>query len=102
MPQAASCMSLTHPLRFTRNARARLKSRMEMRSRAREARLHFRNDPRFDPRLLQEGFRSRLTDNANDTELLQRIVSAYRLAAAHEANTPAVFRPTAWWERVRA
>ncbi|HEY4356208.1 MAG TPA: putative sugar O-methyltransferase [Acidobacteriaceae bacterium] len=95
-------MSLAHPLRLTANVRARLKSRMEMRSRAREARQHFKNDPRFDPQLLQDGFRSRLADKSDDTELLQRIVSAYRLATAQEANVPTAYRPTAWWERVRA
>lgn len=91
-----------HPLQLTANVRSRLKSRMEMRSRAREAQQHFGTDPRFDPERLKEGFRSRLSEDTNDTALLQRIVQAFRLASAREESSPAVYRPTAWWERVRA
>lgn len=90
---------IRHPVRAARGAEQLLRLHLGALKRARDARRIYKDDPRFRPDAVEQGFRCRNGSHQNDLELLRRICEAYRAAIRNPA--PETYRPTSWWEAVR-
>ena len=61
----------------------------------------FRDDARFDLQNVTEGFISRIDETTDDTELLERICTAYIRAVTQQQFAPKTYKATDWWQQVR-
>jgi hypothetical protein len=92
---------LHHPLRTLSNAKAMLTARLSMRSFASHGRRKFKGDPRYNLQNVTDGFASRLDDSRDDTELLERICTAYIKSVERQKSAPDTYKATEWWEQIR-
>jgi hypothetical protein len=61
----------------------------------------FRQDARYDLQYVTRGFLPRLNDSDNDSELLERICTAYIRSVQQEQLGQEAYKPTEAWLRVR-
>ena len=61
----------------------------------------YRNDPRYDPQNVTDGFAPRAHGEKDDTALLQRICKAYIAASEQQALAKPAYQATRWWQAVR-
>jgi putative sugar O-methyltransferase len=92
---------LRHPFQTASKAKATLAARMNMRSFAFHGRRRFKGDARYDLQNVTDGFASRIDDSSDDTELLDRICTAYIKAVEKQQSTSETYKATDWWEQVR-
>ncbi|HEV2117119.1 MAG TPA: putative sugar O-methyltransferase [Terriglobales bacterium] len=91
-----------HPLRTARIARERLRVNLQRRHFASTSYNHFRADPRYDLQNVTKGFVPRFADSGSeDTQLLQRICTAYGKALADQRFAPRCYEPTEWWKEIQ-
>jgi hypothetical protein len=72
-----------------------------MKSFANHGQSRFAGDPRYYLQSVTDGFRNRIDDRSDDTELLNRICSAYIKATMQQQSAPEAFMATGWWQQVR-
>lgn len=72
-----------------------------MRTFAYHGRRRFRGDARYDLNNVTDGFISRVDDGNDDTEILERICTAYNRAAELEESAPDSYRPCVRWQQIR-
>jgi hypothetical protein len=87
----AKIRHLSHPLRAAALAKNLLSSRINMWRFATHGARRFRNDSRFDLGNVTEGFKSRLDDLNDDTELLERICVAYNKTVKQLRPPPEIY-----------
>ena len=68
-------------------------------------RARFKDDPRYCPDCVPDGFALRPEHDEDDAALedfalLDRICTAYIKAAERQSTAPPAFRPTDWWQRI--
>jgi hypothetical protein len=97
----AKIRHLGHPFRAAALAKKLLSSRINMWSFATHGARRFRNDSRFDLENVTEGFRPRIDDSNDDTELLERICVAYIKTVKQLQPPPEIYGPTDQREQVR-
>ncbi len=61
----------------------------------------FRGDARYDLQNVTNGFISRIDETSDDTELLERICTAYIGAVNQEQFAPEAYKATEWWQQMR-
>lgn len=62
---------------------------------------HFRGDARYDLQNVTNGFISRIDETSDDTDLLERICTAYIGAVNQEQVAPEAYKATEWWQQMR-
>ena len=92
---------LRHPLQTANAAKALVRTRLNMWTFATHGKRRFRNDVRYDLQNVTDGFTSLIDDSADDTDILERICSAYIKSAAQEQLAPETYRAPERWQRVR-
>jgi hypothetical protein len=92
---------LRHPFQTANAVKALLTTRLDMWRFATHGERRFRNDLRYDLQNVTDGFISRIDDFDDDTNLLERICSAYIKSAAQEQLAPDAYRAPERWQRVR-
>ena len=92
---------LRHPLRTANAAKDMLTARLNMWTFATHGARRFKDDPRFDLQNVTDGFRSRIDESTDDSELLERICEAYIKASEHQQFAPEAYKATEWWQQVR-
>jgi hypothetical protein len=92
---------LRHPFQTAKAVKALLTTRLDMWRFATHGERRFRNDVRYDLQNVTDGFISRIDDFDDDTNLLERICSAYIKSAAQEQLPPDAYRAPERWQRVR-
>src|SRR6202012_5059924 len=85
---------LRHPFRTTKTAKALLETRFAMWRFAAHGKRRFRHDSRFRLQNVTEGFRSRLDKSSDDTEMLERICTAYIKTVTDLQSVPNPFKTT--------
>jgi len=61
----------------------------------------FQNDPRYDIQNVKNGFVSRFDDSIDDTDVLNRICTAYQKACHQMQSVSTTYHATPWWQQVR-
>jgi putative sugar O-methyltransferase len=61
----------------------------------------FRGDARYDLQNVTQGFISRIDETNDDTDLLERICTAYIKAVKQQQFAPDAYKATDWWQQVR-
>jgi hypothetical protein len=92
---------LRHPLRTLSRAKGLFDARLSMRSFANHGRRKFKGDPRYNLQNVTDGFAPHLDIAGYDTELLERICTAYIKAVAQQESAADIYKATEWWEQVR-
>jgi putative sugar O-methyltransferase len=92
---------LRHPLRTFSNAKSLLTARLSMLSFSYHGRRKFRGDARYNLKNVTDGFDPHLDDQGDDTELLERICTAYIKTVEREGSASDAYKATEWWEHVR-
>jgi hypothetical protein len=92
---------LRHPLQTANAAKAMVAARLNMWSFANHGKRRFRNDPRYDLQNVTNGFMSCIDGTSDDTELLERICTAYIRAIKQQQSAPETYKATDWWQQVR-
>lgn len=64
-------------------------------------RKRFKDDPRYCPDRVPEGFAPRPEPEEDDRALLDRICTAYIKSTERQRAASLAFRPTQWWQRIR-
>ncbi len=98
---------LRHPFHTAAVAKAQLSAYLNIRRSAADIQRRYAGDPRYNLENVTRGFAPRLCeasriDSRSETALLQRICSAYIKAIEDEPFQAATYRPTGWWQQVRA
>jgi hypothetical protein len=89
-----------HPLRTLAAAREVFTAYLEMAILTARGDARFKEDVRYNPRVVQDGFVSHLSD-ADDTAILLRICQAYLRTGEGETLAKRAYEPTKWWKQVR-
>ncbi len=90
-----------HPLQTAKAAKAMFAARLSMwRFGAHGERL-YRGDARYDLQNVTNGFISCIDETDDDTQLLERICTAYIKAVKQQQFVPEAYRATEWWQQVR-
>jgi putative sugar O-methyltransferase len=92
---------LRHPLQTASAAKAMFAARLSMRKFAAHGEHRFRGDARYDLQHVTDGFLSRIDEMSDDTELLERICTAYIRAVKQQRFAPETYKATEWWQQVR-
>jgi putative sugar O-methyltransferase len=92
---------LRHPFQTANAAKAMFAARLNMWQFANHGKRRFRNDPRYDLQNVTNGFASRIDETGDDTELLERICTAYIRAMKQQQLAPETYKATDWWQQVR-
>ena len=92
---------LRHPLRTLGRAKNLFDARLSMRSFANHGRRKFKGDPRYNLQNVTDGFAPHLQTASDDTQLLERICTAYIKAVARQRDAGDIYKATEWWEQVR-
>ena len=87
---------LLHPFKATAAARQLLSLHMQAIKFARLGESLYSDDPRYDLQVVHEGFTSCIDQQDEDTDLLQRICTAY--AKSIQISSPNEYKPISWWE----
>jgi putative sugar O-methyltransferase len=61
----------------------------------------FRGDARYDLQNVTQGFISRIDETNDDTDLLERICTAYIKAVKQQQFAPDAYKATDWWQQVQ-
>jgi putative sugar O-methyltransferase len=92
---------LRHPFQTANAAKAMFAARLNMWTFANHGKRRFRNDPRYDLQNVTNGFVSCIDEASDDTELLERICTAYIRAMKQQEWAPETYKATDWWQQVR-
>src|ERR1700677_411924 len=92
---------LRHPLQTVNAAKALFTARLNMRQFAAHGEHRFKGDARYDLQNVTDGFLSRIDDTSDDTELMERICTAYIRAVQQQQSGPETYNATEWWHQVR-
>jgi putative sugar O-methyltransferase len=92
---------LRHPLQTASAAKAMFAARLNMRKFAAHGEHRFRGDARYDLQHVTDGFISRIDETSDDTQLLERICTAYIRAVKQQQLAPETYKATEWWQQVR-
>jgi putative sugar O-methyltransferase len=92
---------LRHPFRAANTAKAMLSVRLNMRRLAAHGARHFKGDIRYDLQNVTDGFVSCIDNSGDDSELLDRICTAYIKAVEQQQFVSEAYKATEWWEKVR-
>src|ERR1700722_3915065 len=92
---------LRHPLQTASAAKAMFAARLSMRKFAAHGEHRFRGDARYDLQHISDVFLSRIDEMSDDTELLERICTAYIRAVKQQRFAPETYKATEWWQQVR-
>jgi O-methyltransferase domain len=92
---------LRHPVKTLSSARCRWQAAWANRKLLYRGNRRFTGDPRYNLTNVTHGFSGRISDNASDRKLLQRICRAYSLAMSQEQIASAKYNPTPWWQQHR-
>jgi len=92
---------LRHPLRTLGRAKGLFDARLSMRSFANHGRRKFKGDPRYNLQNVTDGFAPHLDTAGDDTELLERICTAYIRTVARQEDIADMYKATEWWQQVR-
>jgi hypothetical protein len=90
-----------HPLRAAQAARTRLLAYVRTQRFAYRSKRRFRDDPRYEPSRVTEGFARRSDNSPDDTSLLERISKAYMRSVSHPECDRGCYAPTQWWRQIR-
>lgn len=96
-----SVKHVRHPVRTLAAAAKLLSIYFEMWRFGRDSYHAYRNDARFNLDSVSQGFAAHLDDSLDDTEILQRICTAYARAVKDEQSAPETYRASGWWQQVR-
>jgi putative sugar O-methyltransferase len=89
---------LLHPLRTFRLVKERLAQREELLELVRLGKQRFSNDPRYLPAKVPEGFAWRNGSHRDDSEILDRICTAYIKAVEQQRTVSETFHANQWWQ----
>ena len=92
---------LRHPFQTASAAKGMFAARLNMWKFAAHGERHFRGDARYDLQNVTNGFISRIDEASDDTELLERICTAYIGAVNQEQFAPEAYQATEWWQQMR-
>jgi putative sugar O-methyltransferase len=92
---------LRHPLQTASAAKAMLSARLNMWRFAAHGERRFKDDARYDLQNVTDGFISRIDETNDDTDLLERICTAYIKAVKQQQFAPPTYKATEWWQQVR-
>jgi hypothetical protein len=92
---------LRHPIQAAKKIKSRLSTHIHMLTFAYHGERRFRGDPRYDLQNVTEGFRSRIDDRSDDTNILERVCDAYNRAVQTEGSVPDVFPASRRWQEIR-
>jgi putative sugar O-methyltransferase len=92
---------LRHPLQTASAAKAMYAARLSMRRFAAHGEHRFKDDARYDLQHVTDGFLSRIDETSDDTNLLERICTAYIRAVKQQQLAPETYNATEWWQQVR-
>jgi hypothetical protein len=92
---------LFHPVRSARLMRDRVTQYSALRSAVDFSQKKYGHDPRYCLEHVPDGFAERLTEDGDDTVLLERICTAYLKAMTRQPASEA-FTATSWWRLVAA
>jgi len=92
---------LRHPFQTANAAKAMLAARLSMWRFAAHGERRFKGDARYDLQHVTDGFISRIDETDDDTELLERICTAYIRAVNQQQFAPEAYNATDWWQEVR-
>lgn len=92
---------LRHPLQTAAAAKAMFAARLGMWRFASHGERRFKGDARFDLQNVTNGFASRIDETTDDTELLERICTAYLRTVNQQQAAPKTYEATEWWQQVR-
>jgi putative sugar O-methyltransferase len=90
-----------HPIRTTYAVKDLLAARLEMQGVAKQGERYFREDKRYNPSAVIEGFSSHIDGPHDDTALLERICTAYCKSVEEQKIAPSLCDATAWWQQLR-
>ena len=98
---------LRHPLRTAAVAKARIGAHWNIRRSAERIQRRYATDPRYVLDNVTRGFSNRASKDSpaellDELALLQRICNAYLKAVEDQQFQPKIYRPTGWWQQVRA
>ena len=98
---------LRHPLRTAAVAKARIGAHLNVRRSAERIQRRYAADPRYVLDNVTRGFANHASKDSpdefiDDLALLQRICNAYLKAVEDQPFQPKTYRPTGWWQQVRA
>jgi putative sugar O-methyltransferase len=92
---------LRHPLRTATAAKNLATAYLDLKRFADHSKRHFQGDPRYDLQNVTNGFTSRIDELSDDSEVLERICTAYIKAAKQQKVAPETYQATKWWQQVR-
>jgi hypothetical protein len=97
---------LRHPFRTATLAKARIGAYIDIYRSGQRIQRRYADDPRYNLENVTRGFAPHFAQDvagsSADTALLRRICSAYRKAIEDQPFQPEIYRPTEWWQQVRA
>ena len=92
---------IRHPIRTLGVAKDIFSAHLNMKVLGPRGNAQFLNDARFSLQNVADGFAPRTDECSDDEAILQRVCSAFILAANKEKIAKSVYGPTGWWEDVR-
>jgi hypothetical protein len=92
---------LRHPIRTSSAAKDLFAARLSMWRFAAYGERRFRGDARYNLQNVTDGFTSRIDDSGDDTELLERICTAYIRTVKQQQSAAETYDATEWWQQVR-
>ena len=92
---------LRHPFQTIGKARVLATTYLDVRLFPYRSRLRFRRDPRYALQNVTNGFAPRVDNSSDDSELLDRICTAYIKAVESQKVARDIYQPTHWWSLVQ-
>jgi len=92
---------LRRPIQTAHAFKDLLETRLNMWRFANHGARRFKGDARFDLQNVTDGFLNRIDESTSDTELLERVCSAYIRAVKQQERAPEAYRASDWWQQVR-
>jgi hypothetical protein len=93
--------NLCHPILTAKKARSRLSLHAHMWTFAYHGKRRFRDDPRYDLQSVTDGFRVRIEDRHDDTQILERICDAYIRTIEKQGSECGWYQASRRWREIR-